>query len=275
MECSLGSPIIKSKEGSLKKAILVVSFGSSIEEARNKAIFPIEGLIEEKYSDFTIARAYTSNFIRKKLAKQGIQIDSASEAIEKLIHQGYEEIYIQPLHILAGFEFEKIEEAVRKLAKPELVLRLGKPLMATKNDLDPIVNALEDHDGLTIYIGHGTDHPINHLYEKLEEKLLEKNRYTWVGTVEEGPKPMLKKLEKIMNHSDRKNHKTKVLLKPFLLVAGDHVINDINGPEEDSWVSSFRENGYEVMTDLRGLGEIHEFQQLFVNQVSQLVGKGN
>lgn len=274
MENNLFNTDNKPSEFIEKKAILVVSFGSSIEEARNKAIVPIEELIASQFSDYTFARGYTSNFIRRKLAKQGIFIDSAHEALEKLIQQGYQEIYIQPLHILAGFEFEKIQDAVNALAKPNIKIRLGLPLMTTEKDLEPIADALTHQEELTVYIGHGTEHPINHMYEKLEEKLMAKGGSTFVGTVEEGPIPMLERFSKLFDFINNDTHKTKIHLKPFLLVAGDHVLNDINGKEESSWLKSFEANGYKVQTDLRGLGEIYEFQQLFLNRVKVLIEKG-
>lgn len=255
-------------------AILVVSFGSSVEEARAKAIAPIEQLIVTTFPNYHVATAYTSNFIRAKLAKQGIVIDSAYEALEKLIEQGYKKIYIQPLHILAGFEFEKIQEAVSKLSTPELKLILGKPLMTEESDLDSIIEAINHQEELTIYIGHGTNHPINHLYEKLEVRLMEKAGNTYVGTVEEGPIPLLERFEYSVNHKNDPHHKTEVHLKPFLLVAGDHVINDINGTSEDSWFNAFSVKGYDVITDQRGLGELVQFQQLFVGRVKALIEKG-
>jgi sirohydrochlorin cobaltochelatase len=258
-----------------KKAILVVSFGSSVEEARNKAIAPIEHLVKETFKEYTVASAYTSNFIRGKLAKQGIYIDSALEGLEKLIQAGFTEILVQPLHILAGFEFEKIQDAVKIVSNEAVHIKLGKPLMTTEEDLDTIVHVLEHQDDtLTIYIGHGTDHPINHLYEKLEERLMSHRGLTFVGTVEEGPLPMLERFAQIFEQEKTVNHSTKIKLKPFLLVAGDHVIHDINGTEEDSWVSAFKAKNYEVVTDLRGLGEIQGFQQLFIQRITELIEEG-
>lgn len=255
------------------KAILVVSFGSSLESARNNAIYPIERLIETTYTEYKVTNAYTSNFVREKLKKQGIHFDSVDEALDNLIKEGFLEIYIQPLHILAGFEYEKVQDAVRRIEKEDVIIKLGEPLLLNDDDLESIAEVLKEHkDYLTIYVGHGTEHPMHGIYERLEGRMKADNQNIYVGTIEEGPNEMLHRLKPLSKISN--TAQSTVMLKPFLLVAGDHVVNDINGTSSDSWISVFEQSGYDVLTDLRGLGELEGVQQLFLKKVANLIKEG-
>lgn len=256
-----------------KKAILVVSFGSSYESARIKAIQPIEKFIENTFKEFKVMNAYTSNFVREKLKKQDIHVDSVSEALKKLIASDFLEIYIQPLHILAGFEYEKIQRAVKEINQEAVSIKLGEPLLNNDKDIDAMVSVLNDHkDYLTVYIGHGTEHPMHGIYEQLESRLKTENQHIFVGTIEEGPDAMVERLQ-VLKTKENIEYDT-VLLKPFLLVAGDHVIKDIDSSSKESWVSTFKRKGYHVMTDLRGLGELESIQQLFLSKVYELTKEG-
>lgn len=255
-----------------KKVILIISFGSSFKEAREKAIKPVEEAIGSTFFEYDVHRAFTSNHIRRKLRGEGILIESPEEALQRLIVNGYKEIIIQPLHLLAGFEYEKIKNAALAVNKSELSILLGEPLMYEGSNLDEVVEALKSQipkdlgNKKVVLVGHGTEHPSNNMYQRLEEKLLEQELPILMGTIEAGVEVIIKKLEG--------KKVSEVLLMPFLLVAGDHVLNDISSDHADSWKSLLSKAGVKVEIYDKGLGENESFQQLYVKRVASIVKKG-
>lgn len=248
-----------------KRAILVVSFGSSYEEARKKAIEPIENLIQETFKDYDVERAFTSHIIIKKLKKTGIHIDTPEEALEKLIQKGYQEIILQPLHILTGFEFEKIERAVEAYQTSQVEIKLGKPLLFDEEDYGKAIEALKTQlpiarkDQAVVLVGHGTDHEANGSYLLLQRYLEEQQLPVIVGTIDEGVEGILEALE-------AGNYK-EIALMPFMVVAGDHVFNDLVGTDSDAWKNQMEEMGYTVEAYTKGIGENKAFQELYVQHI--------
>lgn len=253
-----------------KGAILVVSFGSSISTARDNAILPIEELIKKSFPDYYIARAFTSNKVIKKLKDtQDIHIDTPEEGIKRLIDIGFKKIIIQPLHIIAGFEFDKIKETIKRLNAPEVNIKLGKPLLYYDIDFLKVLEGIKSQmpkinkEQAVVLIGHGTHHPANAYYDELQIYIKGQQLPIIVGTIEEGIETVLKKLEET-------NYR-ELILMPLLLVAGDHVQNDLIGDEEDSWKCRFESNGYTVQAYCKGLGENPVFQNLYLQRVKQLI----
>jgi sirohydrochlorin cobaltochelatase len=256
----------------IKKAILVVSFGSSVESARVKAIQKIEELMKRTFDKYQVERAFTSNRIIKKLKEtEGIVIDTPEEALQKLIEQGFQEIIIQPLHIIAGYEFDKIKKTIMDNENPNIDIKLGKPLLFEETDYLKVVEALktqlpeDKEEQVVILIGHGTNHSANECYEKLQEYLSDKRLQVFVGTIEEGVDPMITKL--------KASKYKEVVLIPFLLVAGDHVQNDLLGDDQHSWKSNLIHNGYAVKAYHKGLGENPAFQDLYIQRVKDLMNE--
>lgn len=251
-----------------KQAILVVSFGSSYEEARRKAIEPIEQAIQEHFPEYEVKRAFTSNRIIQKLKEQGIFIPTPQEGLEQLIQGGAREILVQPLHLIPGFEYEKIQQVVETYQRDDVKITLGQPLLMHPEDYDRVVEVLktqlpEEKAGQgVILVGHGSEHEANRAYEILETHLQKAQLPVIVGTIEEGPGVVMEKLKAAGYR--------KVVLMPFLVVAGDHVFNDLVGEDEDSWKNVLTEGGYSVTTYTKGLGENPAFQQLYVAYVRAL-----
>jgi len=254
----------------MKKAILVVSFGSSVESARVKAIQKVEALMMRTFDKYQVESAFTSNRIIKKLKKEeGIVINTPEEALQKIIGQGFQEIIIQPLHIIAGYEFDKIKKTMMDNKNPNIDIKLGKPLLFEETDYLKVVEALktqlpdEKEEQVVILIGHGTNHLANGCYEKLQDYLKDKTLPVFVGTIEEGVDPMIAKL--------KASKYKEVFLIPFLLVAGEHVQNDLLGEDQHSWKSKLIFNGYSVKAYHRGLGENPAFQDLYIQRVKELM----
>lgn len=263
-----------------KKGILVVSFGTSYEDARTSCIDPVEALIADRHPQFDVRRAFTSRRIIKKLKdRDAIHIDNEIEGIEKMIEEGMEEIYLQPLHIMPGYEYEKIESAVvRARHKFNGKITLGEPLIFCEEDyskvleaLDVELNALGKEEALTnwLLMGHGTHHPANATYSCMQLHFEMAGKPISIASLESFPN---------LDHTVpqlRKKGISKMGVMPFMLVAGDHAQNDMAGPDEDSWVNRLTADGFDVTPKVVGLGALKSFQILFADKVSKLVQAEN
>ena len=253
-----------------KKALLVVSFGTSYDSAREKSINSVEKTLEAAFPDFDLHVAMSSHFLLRKLRRQGMDVYAIPEALTKLHEEGYQEVLIQALHIIKGFEFEKITDAVDRVAGQFTRIWIGQPLLASSNDygrvaegLMPLVKTLA-HDEAMVFMGHGSAHNANQAYTHILEALLAKGLdRVWMATVEGEPV-----LEDILPELKQKDIR-KVHLMPFMLVAGDHAHNDMAGEDEDSWKSILLREGFEVETHLAGLGEIEAIRRIYVDHARQ------
>lgn len=242
----------------MKKGVVVVAFGTSYKDTYDKTILPIYETIKDKLGLET-ELAFTSRIIKKILAKRGIEFMNEIEAVEKL-RESCDEIFLVPLHILRGFEYEKLE-AIEGV-------RVGKPLLETIDDIKEFARRVKfsDKDTAMILMGHGTEHQVDWVYESLE------NAYhaigydkLFVGTVE-GKRT----IEDIIPRLKEKGIK-KVVLRPLMLVAGDHAKNDMAGDEDDSWKSVLEREGFEVEARLIGLGEEPEVRAMYYENLEKLM----
>ena len=254
-----------------KNAILVVSFGTSHLDTLEHTIGAIEQLVAVRFSEYKIYRAFTSNMIIHKLKKtEHISIPTVEEALEQILKDGSEQVWIQPTHIINGLENDRMLETVMKYTDKFLKMRVGKPLLSGAEDYKKVVHAimnttsLED-DEMLILMGHGTDHHADSAYPALEYTFhLLGYKQVLVGTVEGYPN-----LRDVMTKLSVSGYK-KVILRPFLVVAGDHVKNDMAG-EEDSWKTTLLQEGYQVRTVMHGIGEIEGIQNIFVEHIEEMM----
>ncbi len=257
----------------MKKAVLVVSFGTSYEDTRRKTIDVCEERIKEALSGFDFFRAYTSTMIINKLAKRDqMHIDTPREALSKVYELGYDEVLIQSLHIICGDEYDKLREHIAEFEGKFSKLSVGRPLLTTIEDYQAAVKAVRfdlpklKEDEAIVFMGHGTTHPVFSAYCALEYAFKEQNINAYVGTVEGYPM-----IENVIDRLKEDQIHT-VYLIPFMLVAGDHAINDMASDEEDSWKTLLIESGINVHIILKGLGENPEIQRLFVEHAKESVG---
>lgn len=260
-----------------KKGILVVSFGTSYEDARTSCIDPVEALIERKFAEYDVRRAFTSRRIIKKLKERdSIFIDNEIEAIDKMLADGINEIYLQPLHVMPGYEYEKIQMAVvRAKHKTDAKIELGEPLIYCEEDYTLVMEALDkelpklsDNGALNYWLlmGHGTHHQANATYSCMQLHFDMFGKSVSIASLESFPNldhtvPQLKK-----------KGITKMGIMPFMLVAGDHAQNDMAGDDEDSWVNRLSADGFDVTPKVVGLGALESFQELFANKLGKLIG---
>jgi len=256
-----------------KKCILIVSFGTTHLDTMKKTIEACENKIRKQFKDYETRRAFTSNTIRKRLKeKYDLIVDSVDEALQKMKDDDFKEVYIQPLLIIPGEEFDnKIIDSVDKHKTSFDKIKLGAPLLSSDIDYDKAIKSLKKgfknlkKNQALILMGHGTHHNANSCYSNLQKKLSSTYPNVFVGTVESSPTlddiiPQLKKL-----------NITEVIVTPFMLVAGDHAKNDMAGDEEDSWKSILKNNGFKVKVVLKGLGEYKDIQDIYIKHLEDII----
>lgn len=257
------------------KAILVVSFGTTYKETRELTIESIEEHIADRFGDYEIRRAFTSHMIINVLKKRdGIYINTPEEALEKLCEEGYKEVIVQSLHIMPGEEYDYVNKVVKAFNKRKAFERLvlGRPILYFKGDAEAIpddyskaVEAIKlqlPENSATVLMGHGTPHPANACYACLQQVLRDKDlNNVYIGTVEGYPT-----LRNIIDNL-KKDSVKEVTLMPFMIVAGDHCMNDMASEEEDSWKSTLEREGFKVNLYLHGLGENPIIKDIFAQHV--------
>lgn len=253
----------------MEKGILVVSFGTSHLDTMKKTISVIEQEISERFQEYRVYRAFTSGMIIRKLKRtENLAVDTVQEALNRMKEDGIEDVIVQPTHIINGVEYDRMMKDLMENMFLFRRIRVGKPLLSSVDDYKKSIHAvmaetqLED-DEVLVLMGHGTDHHANSAYPTLEYTFhaLGYNQVL-VGTVESFPelKNVMAKLEI--------SGKKKVVLMPFMLVAGDHAKNDMAG-EEDSWKSELEDAGYEVRVIMKGLGEFEGIRKIFTEHLEE------
>lgn len=251
-----------------KRAILVVSFGTSHNDTCAKTIGAIENTIREAYPEYPVYRAWTSSKICSKIEKRdGVHIFSVKEALEYMKDQGVEELLIQPTHVLNGIENERMEKEIRAAGSLFETIAVGTPLLTSQEDSEKIVEILTKEwnvkeNEMLIFMGHGTEHHSNFVYAALNYQFAVKGHKNMaIGTVEGFP------TIDDMLEAARKVNPEKVILTPFMIVAGDHANHDLAGDEEDSWKNIFEREGYKTECVLKGLGEYEGVRQIFLEHL--------
>lgn len=269
-----------------KKAIVVVSFGSTYEETVKKSIESTENKIRVAFPGYDVFRAFTSRMVIRRLSERGIQVDTEKQAIERLQAAGYQEVYVQPLHIVAGEEFDKVKRIVIEYAHAQEKaferIAIGRPLLfymgqeEQPDDYLTVIDAVKsqlaklEKDQAVVFMGHGGVHPANAAYAVLQMKLEQAGfEHAYVYTVEGFPS-LNSVLEKLQKQQVR-----KVALLPFMLVAGDHAQNDMAGDEPDSAKSQLLTAGFEVEAYLCGLGENAAIQDIYVQHLKDAMHPGH
>ena len=254
-----------------RKAILVVSFGTSFPDTCKKTIDVIEQRIGEHFSDYKIYRAWTSKMIMAKLLERdNIRINNVTEAMEQMITDGITEVIVQPTHVINGIENDLMKEDALAYREHFDTIRFGAPLLTSEEDNDAVVNAVAHEfshlsdDVMLVLMGHGTTHYANAIYAALDYRFKDMGHENiFLGTVEAYPS-----LEPILKAARTRQPKG-IVLAPFMIVAGDHATNDMAGEEEDSWKNQFEAAGYPVECHLKGLGEYPGIRKIFLKHIEE------
>ena len=244
----------------MKQAIVVVSFGTTHEDAEKSAITPVERAVAEAFPDWEVCRAWTSRMIARRLLKRGRTVENETEAIGRLTREGYERIALLSTHIIPGEEYSRIKAAAGALP-------VSEPLLSTGDDLRwmaGLLSRIAAGEGRTLLVmGHGTEHAANETYRELRALLPDGVKLACV----EGEYS----LDGIMPELDALPDK-RLTLMPLMLVAGDHAKNDLAGDEPDSWKSRLEARGFDIALRLIGLGALEDVQAHFVKKLRVAIG---
>lgn len=276
--------------------ILVVSFGTSFNDSRTEDIGGIEKAIQEAFPDWSVRRAFTAQIIINHVqARDGEKIDNMDQALERAVKNNVKNLIIQPTHLMHGAEYDEMVEAVNKYADKFESIKISEPLLgqvgADGSDVNAdkeavakavVSEALKDsgyssieeakEDGVVyVLMGHGTSHNAKVTYTQMQsqmEALGFDNVY--IGTVEGEPEETA--CDYLIDELKAQGY-SKVILRPLMIVAGDHANNDMAGDEDDSWKSMFEASGAfeSVDTQIVGLGRIKAVENLYVEHIKDIM----
>lgn len=251
--------------------ILVISFGSSNDETREKNLDKLFSVVEKKYPEAKVLQAFSSGMVRDILRRRGISVPSLEEALAEMKDNGVNSVYVLPSHLLNGVEYEKIQGLLQEKAEDFQQIALGKPLLWDSSSQNAVLEILAERHKLSegtalILMGHGSHHSVNTVYASLDYMAKQKGfPHIYVTTVEAYPDfhDMISLLEK-------SSYKT-VHLVPLMLVAGEHALNDMISAQPDSLKSILEEKGYHVSYSLEGLGELSAIRALYLRNLEEIL----
>ena len=227
--------------------ILVVSFGTSFNDSRATDIGGIEKAVQAAYPDWSVRRAFTAQIIINHVqARDGEKIDNVDQALQRAVDNGVKNLVVQPTHLMHGAEYDELTAA----------------LEGYKDKFES--DAAKEDGTAFVFMGHGTSHTAKVSYSQMQTQM-EQLGYdnVFIGTVEGEPEDT--SCEAVIEKLKEAGYK-KVILRPLMVVAGDHANNDMAGDDDDSWKSQFEASGAfdSIDTQIAGLGEIQAIQQLYV-----------
>lgn len=261
----------------MKEAILVVSFGTSFPEAKKNSLDQIYLDVVKAFPGKRVFEAYTSSIIMKKLAGEGRPVLNVPEALEEILAEGIKKVTVLPTHMIPGIEYKKLQGFVKEFERSFEKITLLPTVLQTEEDcmkMAAIVTSIlqipkikEEGPSLDateyILMGHGTEDVANERYHQMNEAFVKLGFYNVrIASVEAKPN-----LEDAINILQVKyNAPVKIVLHPFMVVAGDHANNDMAG-EEDSFKAILEELGNHVTPIVKGLGEYEEFRKEYVEKL--------
>lgn len=255
-----------------KQAILLVAFGTTVPEAR-KAFDQIESQVKSEFPGVEIRWAFSSSIVRKKLADEGVKLDSPKVALARLIDDGYDRVVVASFHTLFGEEFHGLVADVNAIkgmsGKVPRKIALAWPLMSSRENIEKAIKSLIDQAPKTrkaedaiLLMGHGSEkHPADTVYAAMNFYAQNADPKFFVATVEGHPT-----LEDFIPKLKKEGVK-KVFLMPFMAVAGDHARNDMCGDDKESWKSVLLNNGFEVECVLKGTAENPDIVTLWIDNI--------
>ena len=287
----------RNADGIGENELLVVSFGTSFNDSRAEDIGGIEAALEKAFPEWAVRRAFTAQIIINHVqARDGEFIDNMDQALERAVANGVKNLVIQPTHLMHGAEYDELVEAVTKYADKFATITVAEPLLgqvgadaaAVNNDKQTVAEAVvaaavadggfsslhaAEKDGTAIVLmGHGTAHLAKVTYSQMQTQMKELGyKNVFIGTVEGEPEETA--CEEVIKAVHEAGY-TKVILRPLMVVAGDHANNDMADPEdEESWFSMFTASGLftDVQCQIAGLGRIETVQKLYVNHAQAAV----
>ena len=295
-DASLDDPLNADDIGEIE--ILVVSFGTSFNDSRTNDIGGIEKAIQKAFPTLSVRRAFTSQIIINHVqARDGIKIDNVDQALERAVNNKVKTLIVQPTHLMHGAEYDELTETLGKYADKYEQVIVSEPLLGEHADDEKVVNkdkeivaksvldaAIEDagfesidksieESTAFVFLGHGTSHKAKVTYSQMVNTFKDLGYpNAFVGTVEGEPEET--SIDEVISAVADAGFKN-VILRPLMVVAGDHANNDMAGDDEDSWKSIFESKGVfnSVECQIEGLGSIEELQNLYVSHINDALEK--
>ncbi len=269
--------------------LLVVSFGTSFNDSRAADIKGIEDALQEAYPDWSVRRAFTAQIIINHVqARDGEKIDNMQQALDRAVANGVKNLVVQPTHLMHGAEYDEMNEMLDQYRDKFESVAVAEPLLGEVGADATVINADKEavakaitaeavktagYDSLDaaaadktafVFMGHGTSHTAKVSYSQMQT-VMQTLGYAnvFIGTVEGEPEETA--CENVIEAVKAAGY-TKVVLRPLMVVAGDHANNDMAGEDADSWLSQFKAAGCfdAIDTQIAGLGEITDIQQLYI-----------
>ncbi|MBQ7447678.1 MAG: sirohydrochlorin cobaltochelatase [Eubacterium sp.] len=269
-----------------KKAILAVSYGSSLAAAREKTIDIIEKELADAFPDRKLYRAWTSEFMRKRAKEQdGLSVPNLAEVIDQMRKDGIEDVVVEPVFVACASEYQKVIDAFKQSADAFSQVCIGMPLLGSDEDLKTVAALLPNLEGnpemvpdsermqgtdpegtplskdAIVFMAHGSSSmpESNQIFMELADELKrQKLENVLIGTIDGAPG------FDFIPETLREKEPGKVILMPFLLAAGSHVIRDMSSDREGSWKNRLEAEGFQVEAIPKGLAEYEEIRQIFV-----------
>ena len=276
--------------------LLVVSFGTSFNDSRVADISGVEKKLQEAYPDWSVRRAFTAQIIINHVqARDDEKIDNMEQALERAVSNGVKNLVVQPTHLMHGAEYDELVDVVNNYKDKFETVTVAEPLLgevgsdaaAVNDDKKNVAEAITaeavktagydsldaaKEDGTAfVFMGHGTSHSAKVSYSQMAAQMSELGyENVFIGTVEGEPEETA--CENVINNVKEAGYK-KVVLRPLMVVAGDHANNDMAGDDEESWKSQFEASGACDKSDTQraGLGEIDAIQQIYVDHTKAAI----
>jgi len=280
--------------------LLVVSFGTSYNDSRVADIKGIEDALQAAYPDWSVRRAFTAQIIINHVqARDGEKIDNMQQALERAVANGVKNLVVQPTHLMHGAEYDEMCEAIEQYKDKFESVSIAEPLLGEVGSDATVINAdkeavakaitaaavadsgfesldaAKDAGTAFVFMGHGTAHVAKVTYSQMQTQMQQLGyENVFIGTVEGEPEETA--CENVIEAVKAAGY-TKVVLRPLMVVAGDHANNDMAGDDEDSWKSQFEASGEfdSVDCQIAGLGEVADIQQLYVAHTKAAVDSLN
>ena len=295
-DASLDDPRNQDEIG--ENEILVVSFGTSFNDSRVADIKGIEDALQEAYPDWAVRRAFTAQIIINHVqARDGEYIDNMQQALDRAVANGVKNLVVQPTHLMHGAEYDEMMDAINEYADQFESVQVAEPLLGEVGSDATVINedkqavaeavtaaavagagydsldAAKEDGTAFVFLGHGTSHTAKVSYSQMQTQMTELGYdNVFIGTVEGEPEETA--CDAVIGAVSAAGY-TKVILRPLMVVAGDHANNDMAGDDEDSWKSMFTASGSfeSVEAQISGLGSIPAVQELYVAHTAAVIGE--
>ena len=277
----------RNQDGIGENELLVVSFGTSYNDSRVNDIKSIEDTLQEAYPDWSVRRAFTAQIIINHIqARDGEKIDNMTQALERAVANGVKNLVVQPTHLMHGAEYDEMCAAIDAYRDNFDAVSIAEPLLGEVGSDASVINADKEavakavtaaaveasgFDSLEaakeagaafVLLGHGTAHVARVSYSQMSTQMQQLGyENVFIGTVEGEPEETA--CESVIEEVRAAGY-TTVILRPLMVVAGDHANNDMAGSDDDSWKPMFEDAGFTVDCQIAGLGGIADIQALYI-----------